>query len=200
MINYSFNQKSQRYYDKTNGKFISRNQVREAVNLNLKNKTNIASDIAQAYNNKELTNVEFEQLMVKLIKTTYIQNYKIGNPDLTASDNETIRQRLVEEYVYLRRFTNELPNLSPAQITARAKMYFSNISSFDEGSRRSYRQNGWLWERRKTSIAEHCSDCVYYAKLGWQFIGTLPPIATRSACLANCKCYFEFSKSITRPR
>ena len=200
MINYSFNEKSQRYYDKTNGKFVSRNQVREAVNHNLVNKQQLAINIAQAYNSKEITNVEFEQLMAKLIKTNYIQNYKIGKPNLTASDNETIRQRLVEEYTYLRRFTNELGSLSPAQITARARMYFSNLSSFDEGSRRSYRQGGWVWERRKTSIAEHCGDCVYYASLGWQPIGTLPPVATRSACLANCKCYFEFSKSITRPR
>ena len=200
MINYSFNEKSQRYYNKTNGKFVSRNQVREAVNRNLVNKQKIATDIAQSYNAKQITNVEFEQLMAKLIKTNYIQNYKIGKPILSPSDNEYIRQRLVEEYAYLRRFTNELAELSPAQRTARAKLYFANASGFDEGSRRSYRQGGWLWERRKTTIAEHCSDCLYYENLSWQPIGILPPVATRSACLANCKCYFEFSKSITRPR
>ncbi len=200
MINYSFNEKSQRYYDKTNGKFVSRNQVKKAVNQNLLNKSDLASQIAQSYNNKEITNVEFEQLMSKLIKTNYIQNYKIAKPNLTESDNEYIRQKLVEEYTYLRRFTNDLPNLSPAQITSRARMYFSNSGSFEEGSRRSYRQNGWLWERRKTNIAEHCGDCVYYASLGWQSIGILPAIGTKSACLANCKCTFEFSKSITRPK
>lgn len=200
MINYSFNETSQRYYDKTNGRFVSRNQVKEAVSQNVFSKQQLASDIAQAYNAKEITNVEFEQLMSKLIKNNYIQNYKIGKPNLTAGDNEFIRQRLVDEYTYLRRFVTELPNLSQAQITARARLYFSNLSSFDEGSRRSYRQAGWVWEKRNTSIAEHCGDCVYYASLGWQSIGTLPSVATRSACLANCKCFFEFSKSITRPR
>jgi hypothetical protein len=200
MINYSFNEKSQRYYDLTNGRFVSRNEVKNAVNQNISNKAKLAEDIAQAYNEKQINNAEFEQLMAKLIKTNYIQNYKIGKPNLTAGDNEAIRQRLVDEYTYLRRFTNDLTNLTPNQITARAKSYFTNTSSFDEGSRRSYRQGGWIWERRKTSIAEHCGDCVSYASMGWQLIGTLPPIGTRSACLGNCKCYFEFSKSITRPR
>lgn len=200
MINYSFNEKTQRYYDTTNGQFVSRKTVQHVINQNLSNKQDLAQTISDSYISQEINDAEFEQLMTKLIKNNYIQNYKIGKPTLDEVDKQKIRERLVEEYVYLRRFTNELSNLSPEQIKARARSYFTNQSSFNEGSRNSYRQSGWLWERRKTSIAEHCFDCVSYAGLGWQSIGTLPAVATRSACLGNCKCYFEFSKSITRPK
>lgn len=46
-------------------------------------------------------------------------------------------------------------------------------------------------ERRVLGAADHCSDCIRWAALGWQPIGTLPPIGA-SICRANCHCHFEY--------
>ena len=47
-------------------------------------------------------------------------------------------------------------------------------------------------ERRVLGEAEHCIDCVEYASLSWQPVGTLPPIGD-SRCGHNCLCHFEYN-------
>lgn len=39
--------------------------------------------------------------------------------------------------------------------------------------------------------SEHCSNCLSYARRGWQPAGTLPEIGD-SECGAYCKCFFEY--------
>lgn len=51
---------------------------------------------------------------------------------------------------------------------------------------------GYRWERRRLGLVErHCPDCLDYAAMGWQPIGTLPPIGD-SLCRSNCDCRFEY--------
>lgn len=51
---------------------------------------------------------------------------------------------------------------------------------------------GYQWERRRLGLVEkHCPDCLDYAAMGWQPVGTLPPIGD-SLCRSNCDCRFEY--------
>ena len=47
-------------------------------------------------------------------------------------------------------------------------------------------------------IAEHCEDCVYYAGMDWQPIGTVPtPGDGSTQCIVNCYCHKEYHNSRT---
>jgi len=50
---------------------------------------------------------------------------------------------------------------------------------------------GKTQERRILGAADHCRDCLDWARVGWQPIGTLPPIGA-SVCKTNCHCAFEY--------
>ena len=45
-------------------------------------------------------------------------------------------------------------------------------------------------ERRVLGVADNFSDCIEWAGLGCQPIGTLPPLGA-SICRSNCHCHFE---------
>lgn len=63
--------------------------------------------------------------------------------------------------------------------------------TFEAVLKRQAQMEGKTEERRVLGQADHCPDCVDYAKRGWQPIGTLPPIGD-SVCVTNCHCIFEY--------
>ncbi len=78
------------------------------------------------------------------------------------------------------------------RLLVRARMYVDAARGTHEEIRRGlFAQRGYKEERRVLGVAEHCPDCLAYAALGWQPIGTLPPIGD-SACKTNCHCHFEY--------
>lgn len=52
---------------------------------------------------------------------------------------------------------------------------------------------GFNQERRVLAPAEHCTDCVGYASVGWRPINSLPRIGD-SKCLSYCHCSFRFRR------
>jgi hypothetical protein len=50
-------------------------------------------------------------------------------------------------------------------------------------------------ERRELGDAEHCEDCIGYAEMGWQPIGTLPEPGEASVCRSRCKCGKSYRNS-----
>ena len=90
--------------------------------------------------------------------------------------------------------------LSQAQISARIELYF-NKTRFDYESGRSaiHAESDYRWERRIKPARESCSSCIQYKDMGWQSSGTLPKPTQQCECQANCKCYFEYSKSREKP-
>lgn len=95
---------------------------------------------------------------------------------------------------------------SEAAITSRAALYAASSNGVYEEQRRASHGDAtgddgkalWLFEKNILGDAEHCRDsehtvgCVTVTEAGWQPIGTLPKIGTRS-CLANCRCTLVFS-------
>ena len=40
--------------------------------------------------------------------------------------------------------------------------------------------------------AQHCQDCINWASMNWQALGTLPAPGERCQCLFNCRCSIEY--------
>ena len=116
--------------------------------------------------------------------------------------------KIKSEYKYLEPFAQDIASgkvpvytidpetgerIPAGQFMARASMYAeSGHGTLEASRRRGEQEAGAQWERRVLDDAENCDDCVEYALMGWQPIGTLPEIGD-SACKSNCRCTFEFA-------
>lgn len=207
MTNFYFNPATQRYHDKDTNKFMSKEKIREIINNYLIEQRESAQEINNKLFENKITLAQWEEQQAKYLKTLAVQLFKVGHPELGGHPQDSrcygiIGARLRREYGFLRRFSRDISEakLSQSQIISRMNQYISGLRFFfEEGKREGHKVNNWLWEKRRLSIAEHCSDCPYYASLGWQPLGSLPAITTRCQCGSNDKCYFEYSKSVTRP-
>lgn len=82
------------------------------------------------------------------------------------------------------------------QIMLRSRLYIGmGKAAYGFGQRLFQRMRGNDQERRVLGMAEHCADCVAYAAMGWQPIGTFPPPGEKSACGMNCYCTMEYRNS-----
>lgn len=209
-INFAFDTKQQRYRytsGRNKGKFVSEGKVRSILRSYLKQEKKTAQEKTQELFDGKVTLREWEKWQAERLKKNAIQMAKIGNPAIgtVATDPyefSKIGNYLRSTYGYLRGFTNEIKSgeLSQAQILARIGLYYEDQNYMAEESKRiSHRKAGYQWERRILALAEHCSDCITYASMGWQPMGTLPAITTQCKCKANDKCYFEYSSSLLRP-
>jgi hypothetical protein len=77
---------------------------------------------------------------------------------------------------------------------SRAIMYGAAVYGLFSNSNRFLMEVlGFNQERRVLAAAEHCTDCVGYASVGWRPTGSLPRIGD-SKCLSYCHCYFVFRR------
>ena len=87
-------------------------------------------------------------------------------------------------------------DLSPAQISARSKLYInSSNKQYWRGKMEAKLAAGFTEEQRFLNPAEHCDDCVGYAARGRVPIGTLPEPGEASACQENCRCTKKYYRA-----
>lgn len=122
---------------------------------------------------------------------------KGGVDRMTDADFLRVGRSLKTEYRYLKDFAKDIKagKLSEAQIKARSKLYLENsrgqIHRFEEVAAK---KKGYQFMRRFLGRTDrHCTDCLSYAALGIQRIGTIPLPTEDCACRARCKCRVEYS-------
>lgn len=109
-------------------------------------------------------------------------------------DSVAFEGLMLEQIGYLARWMQQIDAVLPgaALSAARMRLYAQAARGTAEQVRRlSMIRGGAREERRVLGFADHCPDCVVYAGLGWQPVGTLPRI-TNSKCRVHCKCRFEY--------
>lgn len=114
-----------------------------------------------------------------------------GREKMTYSDWGRVGGRLRSEFRYLDNFAREILSgqLTAALIVARAASYIDGARrSFFAAKTASEAENGAEWEQRFLGAGESCDDCLFYASMGKQPIGSLPEPGERSICGNNCQC------------
>jgi hypothetical protein len=104
---------------------------------------------------------------------------------------------LGQQLAYLDRFVHQIASGEQDlddSLLSRAAMYVQAArKTFTEIARGKQADAGYQWERRVLEEgADHCDECIEAAEMGWQPIGTLPPLGD-ATCLTNCKCSFEYA-------
>ena len=123
---------------------------------------------------------------------------KGGRDNITQSDWGYEGSLLKKQYAYLNNFAKDIQSNPDAwsnkRLDTRMNLYKeSAYAAMEDMQRRNMEQNGYTQERRVLAQVDNCDDCIEYAGMGWQPIGTLPAIGD-SVCITNCKCEFEYGK------
>ena len=200
-----FNSRSQRYHYRDSGAFVSQTAVENLTSRAIAQKRNEIRDLGEKLIGKLVTLDEWEKQTAAELEKLHTWTYLIGKggqKNMTLSDYGKLGLRLSYEYGYLRGFAEKIRDdgMSEAQFLARLELYIQKANGTRQiAAQASHKQSGYLWERRYLRAVENCKSCVSYSALGWQPIGTLPSPTERCECQANCKCYFKFSKDLSKP-
>jgi hypothetical protein len=187
---------AKRYRDLDTGRFMLRSEVLAWVEESLDASTVATDQLAQFVIDGVVSPADFGLLMRQELKEEYIRQYLLGiggRAQMTPADWGSIGGMLADQYRYLDRFVVEISSgtIPPGSLLLRVRMY---ANSAREAYERAHLKNanalGMVEENWVLGDAEHCSDCVAFAGMGWQPIGTFPfPGEGATECLTNCKCH-----------
>jgi len=197
-----------RYRDLDTGRFISAETVRGLVDERQRITGSGSDGLAELLRGGQLNTRDWETGMREAIKDEYIQQYLLGRGGLsqmTQADWGSIGGMVADQYRYLGGFAREVAagNLTEAQVAARSRMYInSGREAFERASGRANAEaDEAIWLLRP---ADHCSDCITLAGLGWQprepwpfTVGKSEAIPCNGAtqCLTNCQCTIDYRVS-----
>ena len=209
MSQFAFDPKTQRFRytsGSRTGRFVSRADVQNLVEQKIKDTKQDIATITNLLLQNKITTATWYDTMTEAIKKGQTQAClagKGGTYQFKARDKGIVGKALVDEYMYLRRFAQDIEDgkLSPNQIRDRASKYGDSFhKTYERGRAEAYKENGYNWERWVTSQDEKtCPDCVGYGILSWQRIGSLPGIGTATACKMRCRCFKEYSNELNKP-
>ena len=209
MSQFAFDPRTQRFRYTSGslaGRFVSRADVQNLVEQKIKNTKQDIATITDLLLQNKITTATWYEAMAEAVKKGQTQAYlagKGGTYQFKSRDKGIVGKILVDEYIYLRRFAQEIEDgkLSPRQIRDRASKYGDSFHKiYERGRAEAYRENGYYWERWVTAKDEKtCPDCVGYGSLSWQRIGSLPGIGTATACKMRCRCFKQYSNELNKP-
>lgn len=209
MAEFAFDPKTQRFRYTSGsraGQFVSRTNVQNLVETKIKLTKQDINTITNLLLQNKITTATWYDAMSQAIKQGQIQAYlagKGGTYQFKSRDKGIIGKALVDEYMYLRRFAQEIEDgkLSARQIKDRASKYGDSFHKiYERGRAEAHKENGYFWERWVTSKDEKiCPDCVGYGSMSWQRIGSLPGVGVATACKMRCRCYKDYSKELNKP-
>jgi hypothetical protein len=200
-----FNSRSQRYHYRDTGAFVSQSAVDNLTARAIAQKRNEIRDLGEKLIGKLVTLDEWEKQTAGHLKQLHTWTYllgKGGQANMSLSDYGRLGLRLSYEYGYLRGFSEKIRDegMSEAQFLARLELYINKANGTKQiAIQSSHREAGYLWERRYLRAVENCKSCVSYAVMGWQPLGSLPAPTEKCECQSNCKCYFKFSRDLSKP-
>ncbi len=204
MPNWGWAEGTNRYRNLDTGRFVSAAQVRgwgaEAIDAG-----GLATNgFAEMVVDGRLNVRDWTLLMRDEIKDEYIQQYILGRGGLermTQADWGSIGGSLKEQFVYLRRFSQQIASgeLTVGQIQHRSRMYVNSAREAYSRAQGRVAQGAGLREVRWVVQfeAEHCKSCLAFEALGWQKIADDPYHGATcgsgaTECLTACRCHLEF--------
>lgn len=192
--------KAGRYRYTDTKRFLSREAFLSITRRQIAYSENQLSNLNTKLINREITLRKWQTETAQLLKSLHVRQAiltKGGVDRMTDADYLRVGRSLRSEYKYLKGFAEDVKagKLSEAQLRARSKLYLENsrgeIHRFEAVAAK---EKGYQFMRRFLGRTDrHCADCLSYAALGVQRIGTIPLPTQDCACRARCKCRVEYS-------
>lgn len=183
------------------GRFVSKGRIDAGVKDFAKRAATRIRELGKRFEAGELDEAEFADLARSEVARLHgsLGTLSYGGVDaITARQREKVAAAVGRQLGFFENLVAQLQSgkqRKDGSLLTRLALYGNaGWSTFENGTRDLLQEDGQggpTEERRVLANVEHCVDCVEYAALGWQPVGTLPPIGD-SVCRANCKCHFEY--------
>lgn len=188
-------------YRRPSGQFMSQKAIEALVDGRIDKLSQNLRRYTRMLIDGSITLDQWQGSVREAIKTAHIQATVLGHggrDGLGAAEYGRIGQRLRAEYGYLQGFARDLLDgrVSGAMALARIQLYAESVrGSYWEGNTiRQERQGYALMRRILDPLAQHCDDCMRYARAGLVPIGSLPMPGQRCECRARCRCRVEYKR------
>lgn len=195
---YTWDAKASRYRSEATGRFVARSEVVRQLDKVADASRGNMRDLTQRLIDKQIGVNEWRAAMaheIKIVHTYSGAAARGGWAQMSPADWGRVGWNIRRQYEYLNNFAAEIASGKQAlngQALTRAQMYGrAGHATFEDMRQRDAELKGLTEERRVLHAQESCPDCISYAALGWQPIGSLPRIG-QSQCRTNCRCEFEY--------
>ena len=189
-------------YRRPSGQFMSQKAVMALVDGRIDKLGQNLRRFTQMLADGNITIDQWQGSVREAIKAAHIQATVLGHggkDGMGSAEYGRIGQRLRAEYSYLQNFAGDIlaGRVSVAMALARVQLYAESVrSSYWEGaSLRQAKQGYSLMRRILDPQAQHCDDCVRYARAGLVSLGSLPMPGQRCECRARCRCSVEYKRN-----
>lgn len=203
---YTYSRPAARYRDTATGKFVSRARITSLLEQNVNTAEDRLSQIIQSVAAKELAPGPAQVLIRDELRRLNLSNAALGKGGidrLDFSDYGRVGRQLRDSY---QRMSNLMHDVQSGKATLpqalnRVQGYVLEArQQFFAAERAALRQSdGRFEERRRLHANESCVDCVNYAGMGWQPMGTLPLPGQASRCGSRCRCTIERREITEQP-
>jgi hypothetical protein len=199
--NYTYNPSLLRYTNRKNGRIVSAQEVRNAVDTVIDVDAIRLQNVAQLLVDGKINLPEWQLQTSALLKNLHVGMGLAacgGVNVVSASDMGYIASQIKEQYKYLRNLAKQIKNDTQKldkSLVARAGSYAQAARATYENTLQRRAKAAGLSQEKSVldSAAEHCNPCVDEAGKGWVDIGSLIPIGQRS-CRSQCRCHFTYRK------
>lgn len=189
-------------YRRPSGQFMSQKAVMALVDGRIDKLGQNLRRFTQMLADGNITIDQWQGSVREAIKAAHIQATVLGHggkDGMGSAEYGRIGQRLRAEYSYLQNFAGDIlaGRVSAAMALARVQLYAESVrSSYWEGaSIRQGKQGYSLMRRILDPQAQHCDDCLRYARAGLVAMGSLPMPGQRCECRARCRCSVEYKRN-----
>lgn len=196
---YTYDKVARRYRD-ANGRFVSQEDVRRALDTALQNASKRISDLGNSLRNDAISLTDWEFEMRLALKEIQLYSRALGRggwESMTQADFGFVGAALKKQYAYLNRFSAEIANgySFDGRFRRRTELYAeSGRNTYYDALDEEMLAAGMTEERNVLTSAEHCEgvdSCVEQSAADWVPIGELIPIGER-LCISSCKCLKEY--------
>lgn len=192
-----------RYFDLDTGQFVSKATVRNALESLIDVSAVRMNGLSEKLKAGVVSLADWQSGMMDMIKQSHVAASALANggwAQMTQSDWGYVGSLVKEQYQYLRNFAKQIVDGTQpldGRFLVRTDLYGDAANTtYSAMQTRAYMEDGYDEERRtRENDPNVCDDCVEYADMGWQPIGTLPEPGNDSVCLKRCRCEKEYRKS-----
>lgn len=196
-----FDTKTNRYKWSDTQKFVSKDVVRALIDDKLEQEKEALIKYSERIKSNEIGVYSDVAKTLKNIHVLEVAKIKDGFENITQSDLGTVGNQLKKQYYAgkdektgkpfgLKYLFQEAPNQSIGQIENRLRMFAEsgNISASVVEQSTNVIAGKTSMKRMLGANHDNCEDCLKYAAMGWQSIGSLPLPKTKCRCRSNCRC------------
>lgn len=202
-VYYRWNGNSERYIAPS-GRFVSRSAVRATLDVVLDRQMSRISAVSDALVAGDVELPVWRQHMLEAVKTAHLEGAAVakgGWMRLTQDDYEWVGQRVRGQLTYLQAFHDSLASgIAPMDGTvgSRAAMYVEAGRGTQRVMEARMAQARGVDQEKNVlgGSRDPCSECPALSAMGWQPVGSLPPVGARQ-CLSRCKCHLLFRTTRT---